>query len=166
VATAEYAWLAGERLDAVAERLGMETGAAVLHILQHEGPAVSAIYFSLSEEDVAFLMASPYQCVCTDGLTGAHAHPRAYASFPRFLGHYVRDRKLLPLETAIRRITMEPARRLRLWDRGLIREGMAADLVLFDFAAIGSANSYLEPAIPPVGIEKVWVRGDLKFSAS
>ena len=107
-------------------------------------------------------MQSDAHCVCTDGIVGAHPHPRAYASFPRFLGTYVREKKVMSLEEAIRHITSEPARRLRLWDRGLIREGMAADLVLFDPETINNANSYLEPTIPPVGIVGVWVLGERK----
>ncbi|MEG1848917.1 MAG: hypothetical protein RR197_00005, partial [Oscillospiraceae bacterium] len=57
-----------------------------------------------------------------------------------------------------------PARRLRLWDRGLIREGMSADLVLFDPATINNQNSYMEPTIPPIGIQTVWVLGEVKVS--
>ena len=144
------------QMDEISEKLGMDVGNAVLHILQHEGPEVIAIYFSISEEDVIYVMKNDIHCVCTDGIVGAHPHPRAYASFPRFLGHYVRDLKVMPLEEAIRHITSEPARRLRLWDRGLIRRGMDADLVLFDPLTINNANSYLEPAIPPVGIHRVW----------
>ncbi len=159
VATREYAWMAGKRMDEISARLNMEVGEAVLHILQHEGPAVTAIYFSIAEEDVAFVMRSPWHCVCTDGIIGAKPHPRAFASFPRFLGAYVREKGVMPLEEAIRHITSEPARRLRLWDRGLIREGMDADLVLFDPETIRDVNSYLEPELPPVGIKKVWVLG-------
>lgn len=164
VATEEYAWMAGKKMDFISDKLGMEVGEAVLHILQHEGPAVIAIYFSISEEDVKFVMQSSFHCVCTDGIMGAHPHPRTYSSFPRFLGHYVRDLKLMSMEEAIRHITMEPARRLRLWDRGLIREGMSADLVLFNPDTIIDTNSYLEPDITPLGIEKVWVLGNLKYS--
>lgn len=163
VATEEYSWMAGQYMDKIAEKLGMEVGDAVLHILQHEGPAVIAIYFSISEEDVTLVMQSPYHCVCTDGIMGAHPHPRTYSSFPRFLGHYVRDKKVMPLEEAIRHITSEPARRLRLWDRGYIREGMSADLVLFDPKEIRDTNSYIEPAKQPDGICQVWVLGDKKL---
>ncbi len=164
VATEEYAWMAGKKMDEICRKLKMEVGEAVLHILQHEGPAVIAIYFSISEEDVKFVMQSPYHCVCTDGIMGAHPHPRTYASFPRFLGTYVREEGVMPLEEAIRHITSEPARRLRLWDRGLIREGMSADLVLFDPDTIRDVNSYLEPDIPPVGIHRVWVLGQLRYA--
>ena len=162
VATEEYAWMAGQKMDYISEKLGMDVGTATLHILQHEGPEVIAIYFSISEDDVTYVMQSDAHCVCTDGIVGAHPHPRAYASFPRFLGTYVREKKVMSLEEAIRHITSEPARRLRLWDRGLIREGMAADLVLFDPETINNANSYLEPTIPPVGIVGVWVLGERK----
>jgi len=161
-ATAEYAWMAGKYLDEIAAQLKMDETDAVLHILQHEGPAVVAIYFSISEDDVRSLMTSPLQCVCTDGIVGAHPHPRTYASFPRFLGTYVRDQKLMDLQTAIQKITSEPARRLRLWDRGLLRVGMAADLVIFDPRVIKDINSYTDPTIPPIGISYVIVRGILK----
>ncbi|MEG2203804.1 MAG: D-aminoacylase [Oscillospiraceae bacterium] len=164
VSTEEYAWMAGKRMDFIAEQLKMGVAEAVLHILQHEGPAVVGIYFSISEDDVTYVMKSPFHCVCTDGIVGAHPHPRAYASFPRFLGTYVRDKKVMSLEEAIRHITLEPARRLRLWDRGLIREGMSADLVLFDPATINNQNSYMEPTIPPIGIQTVWVLGEVKVS--
>ena len=97
VATEEYAWMAGLKMDEICQKLNMEVGEAVLHILQHEGPEVIAIYFSISEEDVIYVMKNDIHCVCTDGIVGAHPHPRAYASFPRFLGHYVRDEKVMPL---------------------------------------------------------------------
>jgi N-acyl-D-amino-acid deacylase len=162
VGTAECAWMAGKRLDEIAGRLRLTPGDAALHILRQDGPAVVAIYFCLCEEDVVCAMQSPCQCLCTDGILGAHPHPRAYSSFPRFLGRYVRDKKLMTLEAAIRKITMEPARRLRLWDRGIIREGMDADLVLFDPDSIADVNCYERPSLPPAGIERVWVRGELK----
>ena len=164
VASDEYSWMAGMYLGDIAERLGMEDAEAALHILQHEGPAVVAIYFSISEDDVVRVMKAPYQCVCTDGIIGAHPHPRMYGTFPRFLGHYVRDLKVMPLEKAIHKITMEPARRLRLWDRGLLRAGMSADMVLFDPATISEANSYIDPAILPIGIKGVWTQGTLHYS--
>ncbi|MHC1720736.1 MAG: amidohydrolase family protein [Clostridiaceae bacterium] len=163
VATEEYSWMVGHYMDEIAEKLGMEVGEAVLHILQHEGPAVIAIYFSISEEDVALVMQSPYHCACTDGIMGAHPHPRTYSSFPRLLGHYVRDMKVMTLQEAIRHITSEPARRLRLWDRGIIREGMDADLVLFDPETICDTNSYIEPAQKPAGIRQVWVLGEARL---
>jgi len=69
----------------------------------------------------------------------------------------------MTLQEAIRKMTSEPARRLRLWDRGMIREGMSADLVLFDFNALAENNSYIEPKKYPIGIKHVWVKGEMKF---
>ena len=115
------------------------------------------------ENDVIEAMTSPWQAICTDGIIGSHPHPRTYGSFPRVLGKYVRELNIMRLEEAIRKMTMEPARRLRLWDRGLIREGMSADLVLFDPNRIKDQNSYIKPKIFPIGIRAVWVKGKLIY---
>ncbi len=162
VATEENGWMAGKNLGVISEKMGLSPGKAALKILQVEGPSVVAIYFSISEDDVAKVMKSPLQGICTDGIIGNHPHPRAFGAFPRVLGHYCRELKLMTMEEAIRKMTMEPARRLRLWDRGLVREGMSADLVLFDPETIGDNNSYLDPKVHPIGIKYVWVEGELK----
>lgn len=159
----EWEWMAGLYLDAVAKRLGLEEAVAVLHILEKTRSSVICIYHALCEEDVQQVMRSPYHCVCTDGIVGAVPHPRAYSTFPRFLGRYVRELGVIPLHTAIRNITYEPARRLRLWDRGLVREGMSADLVLFDYERVTDTNSYAEPKKLPAGICRVWVKGVLRY---
>ncbi|WP_371377553.1 amidohydrolase family protein [Sporomusa aerivorans] len=159
----ELEWMAGLHLDAVAKRLGMDEAVAVLHILEKTRSAVICIYHAICEEDVQKVMQSPYHCVCTDGIVGAVPHPRAYSTFPRFLGRYVRELGVIPLRTAIRNITFEPARRLRLWDRGLVREGLSADLVLFDYERVLDTNSYAEPKKLPAGICKVWVKGVLRY---
>lgn len=163
VATEENSWMSGKDLKYISEKMKLDPGVAALKILQVEGPSVVAIYFSISEEDVARVMKSPLQGICTDGIVGTHPHPRAYGSFPRVLGYYCRELGLMEMEEAIRKMTMEPARRLRLWDRGLIREGLSADLVLFDPETIGDNNSYLNPKVYPVGIKTVWVKGEVKF---
>lgn len=161
--TEDYSWMPGLRMDEIAKRLGMDEVSAVLHILAKTRSSVLCIYHSISEEDLQAVMRSPYHVVCTDGIVGAVPHPRAYSTYPRFLGHYVRDLGIMPLETAINHITGEPARRLRLWDRGLIREGLSADLVLIDYDRVIDTNSYLEPIKLPTGICKVWVKGDLRY---
>ena len=166
VANQENKWMEGQNLEFISNKLQLEPGNAALKILQMEGPSVVAIYFSISEEDVQKVMTSPLQGICTDGIIGPHPHPRAYGAFPRLIGHYCRDLKLMTLEEAIRKITMEPARRLRLWDRGLVREGMSADLVLFDFQKIIDKNSYAEPRIYSEGISNVWVKGILKYTGN
>lgn len=163
VTTKENDWMAGKNLKTISEKINLEPGKTVLKILKVEDPSVLAVYFSISDRDVKTIMKNSLQTICTDGIIGSHPHPRTYASFPRVLGYYCRELKILSLEEAIRRMTMESARRLRLWDRGLIREGMSADLVLFEPETIGERNSYLEPKIYPSGIKMVWVKGKIKF---
>jgi len=145
------------------DKIGLSPGKAALYLLKKEGPSVVAVYFAISLDDVAYIMKSPLQTICTDGIMGSHPHPRTFGSFPRVLGKYVRELKIMSLEEAIRKMTLEPSRRLRLWDRGIVREGMSADLVLFNPETVSDKNSYLEPKIYPEGIHAVWVSGDLKF---
>ena len=141
VRTKENSWMSGKDLDFIAKKIGLPPGKAALDILKKEGPSVVAVYFALSSDDVTYIMKSPLQVICTDGITGSHPHPRTYGSFPRVLGKYVRGLNIMRLEEAIRKMTMEPARRLKLWDRGIIREGMSADLVSFDHKTIIDKNS-------------------------
>jgi len=163
VRTDENSWMSGKDLKYIAEKMQLSAGDAALYLLKKEGPSVLAVYFAISLDDVAYIMKSSLQTICTDGIMGSHPHPRTYGSFPRVLGKYVRELKIMTLEEAIRKMTLEPARRLRLWDRGIIREGMCADLVLFNPKTISDKNSYLEPKIYPEGIHAVWVNGELKF---
>lgn len=81
-ATEEYTWMEGKRMDEICKKLGMEVGEAVLSILQHEGTSVVATYFSMSEDDVRFVMQAPYHCVCTDGIVGGKPIPAPTPPFP------------------------------------------------------------------------------------
>ena len=163
VRSKENSWMSGKDLDFISKKIGLPPGKAALDLLKKEGPSVVAVYFAISPDDVSYIMKSPLQVICTDGIIGSHPHPRTYGAFPRVLGKYVRELNIMRLEEAIRKMTMEPARRLRLWDRGLIREGMSADLVLFDPETILDKNSYLEPKIYPEGVKMVWVKGKVVF---
>jgi N-acyl-D-amino-acid deacylase len=97
----------------------------------------------------------------SDGIPGdAHPHPRLWGSFPRVLGRYVRQEKVLPLEDAVRRMTSLPADRFRLKDRGRIAEGFHADLVLFDPATVIDTATFDHPVSPAEGIRRVWVNGE------
>lgn len=156
-------WMAGNNLAYISKKLNIEAEHAALRILQDDGPSVVAIYFSISEEDVRTVMKSDLHCVCTDGIMGSHPHPRLFGAFTRVLSYYCREMKILTLEEAIRKMTSEPARRLRLWDRGLVREGLSADLLLFDINTVENQNSYLEPKKSPTGIKAVWVKGEKKY---
>ena len=119
---------------------------------------VSVVIDCMSEADVETIMAVPWIAVCTDAegrrpghpiLDAGRPHPRTYGSTARVLGTYVRDRGTLPLETAVAKLTSVPAARLGLRDRGTLREGAFADLVVFDPATVADEATYLEPARHP-----------------
>jgi CubicO group peptidase (beta-lactamase class C family) len=113
----------------------------------------------MDERDVATIMRWPFTNICSDGeLDGAH--PRGFGSFPRVLGRYVREQRVLTLEDAIRKMTSLAASNVGITDRGIIRPGMAADLVLFDPATIADRATIAEPHAASVGIRTVWVNGE------
>ncbi len=119
-----------------------------------------AIYFQMDEADVRRIMAHPLSMIGSDGLPhDAFPHPRLWATFPRVLGHYVRDLALLSLETAIHKMTGRTAAVFGLADRGVIREGAFADLVLFDPATVRDAADFDHPTRPSPGILRTWVNG-------
>ena len=129
---------------------------------------VSVVIECMHEPDVETIMAVAWIAVCTDAegrrpghpiLDAGRPHPRTYGSTARVLGTYVRERGTLPLETAIAKLTSVPAARLGLRDRGVVREGALADLVVLDPATIGDEATYAEPAHYPRGIEHVVVNG-------
>ncbi|MFP4456715.1 MAG: N-acyl-D-amino-acid deacylase family protein [Clostridia bacterium] len=165
VASSKNQWMSSKRLDEIAKEMKLSPEDAALQILKEEGPAVVAIYFSISEDDVKTIMQHKLHGICTDGIIGDHPHPRAYGSFPRVLGYFVNELNLLTMEEAISQMTFEAAYRLRIFDRGLIREGLKADLVLFDPKEINSTNSYINPKKLSVGIEKVFVNGVERYNS-
>jgi len=123
----------------------------------------SVIAVSMDEADIERLLLWPHTDIGTDGeLWGPH--PRGYGTFPRILGRHVRELGLLSLEQAIHKMTGQPAARLGLEDRGLIRPGLAADLVLFDPATVLDRATTEDPHARSTGIEKVWVNGALVFA--
>ena len=118
--------------------------------------------FAMDEPDIEAIMAWPYTVIGSDGeLSGPH--PRGFGAFTRVLGHYIRDRKVVRLEEGIRKMTSLSAARMGIVDRGLIREGQYADLVLFDPTTVEDRATPESPHVQSVGIEKVWVNGQLVF---
>jgi N-acyl-D-aspartate/D-glutamate deacylase len=122
----------------------------------------------MDERDVDAIATEPWIAVCTDAtarrrehpvLGAGVTHPRAYGSTARVLGRFVRERGLLSLETAVAKLTSVPAERLGVRDRGLVREGFAADLVCFDPATVIDVGTYGAPARYPIGIPHVIVNG-------
>ena len=130
-----------------------------------------ALYFIASEQDLQYGLKQPWTSIGLDAnempldglLFEAHAHPRTFGSMPRFLGHYVRDMHLMPLEQAIRKITSLPAQREHLTHRGLLREGFFADVTIFDPATIIDKATYTQPAQLSQGVKYVFVNGQLEY---
>lgn len=119
-----------------------------------------AVYFAMAEEDVDRILAHPLTMIGSDGLAHDRApHPRLWGSFPRVLGHYVRERGLLSLEAAIHKMTTLTAQRFGLTDRGALRAGAMADLVIFDPQRVRDRATYDAPCAPPAGIDAVFVNG-------
>jgi len=141
-----------------------ENAAETAMDLQQKG-GCSAIYHAIEEDDVVRILQSPYTMIASDGeipiFGQASPHPRSYGTFSRVLGVYVRERHALTLEEAVRRMSGYPAQRLKLWDRGLLRPGMKADIVLFDPAQVGDRATYEIPHQYSVGVHEVIVNGKL-----
>jgi len=151
----------GQSVAALARATGKRPIDVVCDLLLDEDDAVTMTNFYGCEEDVQAIMRSEYMTLCSDGIVGGKPHPRVYSTCARFLGKYVREEGVLPLPQAIRRMTAAPAQRLGLQDRGLIREGMVADLTIFDPQAILDLGTYAEPNRHPVGVAHVLVSGQL-----
>ncbi len=119
---------------------------------------------SMVERDIQAFYEQPWVMVASDGGIGSR-HPRGAGTFPRVLGLYVREKKWLTLPEAIRKMTSLPARRLGWKDRGVLREGAFADLVLFNPATVIDRSTFQKPLELPSGIEKVFVNGSLVWDA-
>jgi dihydroorotase/N-acyl-D-amino-acid deacylase len=159
----------GLTVSEVGARSGLDGFDAACKLLQANDGAVSIVIFMMSEDDLQTGMRHPLVMVGSDafatspaaGLGGSRPHPRTYGCYPRLLGTYVRERRVLLLETAVHKMTAMPARRLRLVDRGELREGAIADLVVFDPATVGERSTYADPQQYPSGIPHVFVGGRL-----
>lgn len=146
----------GLRLDAVAERWGVDPVTAYQRILDNGGSGV--IGHTMSDEDVATFLTSPLVMTASDGGIGS-AHPRGAGAFARVLGHFTRERGLLELPRAVERGTSQPADRLGLTDRGRIRVGAIADLVAFDAQTVAARSTFEAPLRTATGVIGTWVAG-------
>jgi len=157
----------GRSIDEIAKIQGKELSDAVFDLLIEEEAGVSIVSFGMSEEDVRRVMRSPFMMVGTDGsaispngvLGRGKPHPRFYGTFPRILGHYVNRERVLTLQEAVRKMTSMPAQKIGLRDRGLLREGMVADIVIFDADEILDQATFTDPHRFPKGIHYVMVKG-------
>jgi N-acyl-D-amino-acid deacylase len=150
----------GRTVAALASQWSMESEAAARRIVDAEGEACFVVIFTMDEADVRTVMAHPTTMIGSDGVpSGGKPHPRLYGCFARVLGRYVREAKVLDLPTAVHRMTGMPAAKFQLVDRGVIRPGAFADLVVFDPARIDDVATYEEPRRAPAGIRAVYVNG-------
>ncbi|MGZ6256202.1 MAG: amidohydrolase family protein, partial [Candidatus Limnocylindria bacterium] len=141
---------------------GKDAVDAICDLLLTEDLGVAQVTSGPWGETLPLFVRHPIGMVGTDStFLGDRPSPRTYGSFPRILGQFVRDEQLLSLEEAVRKMTGAPAARLGLTDRGLLRDGFAADLVVFDPARVRSNATYDEPRRFPDGIEYVAVNGEL-----
>ena len=123
----------------------------------------------MSEEDLRVAIRAPFVSFCTDSgaravdgpLAGAKSHPRGWASYPRILGRYVREERLLTLEKAVQKMTGMPTKRVGLRDRGLLREGMHADITIFDPLRVIDRATFEAPNQYPEGVQYVIVNGQI-----
>lgn len=155
----------GKRLSEVAQMTGKEWEEAAMDLIASEHSRVETIFFLMSEDNVKAKLRQPWIKIGTDadgidpdsakGLT----HPRAYGNYPRILGKYVREEKVLTLEDAIRKMTSAVATRLSIPDRGLLKEGYYADIVVFDPETVADRATFERPHQVSVGIRHVLVNG-------
>jgi len=150
---------AGQTLARIAEAWGVPQIEAARR-LQPAG----AIYHSIAEDDMRAILGHPGTMIGSDGLPNDPLpHPRLWGTFPRVLGQYCREQGLFPLGEAVRKMTSLPAQQFGLVDRGWIREGYHADLVLFDPATVRDVATFDDPIRPSAGIDAVWVNGSLSY---
>jgi N-acyl-D-amino-acid deacylase len=156
----------GRRMDEVAALMGKDPVDALCDLLTAEHATPMAIYFSMSESDVDLAMKQPWIGIGSDGAAVnpsmtfmGRPHPRFYGTFPRVLGVYVREKHVLTLPDAVRKMTSFSAQITGLTDRGLLRAGMAADIAIFDANTVADRATYEDPAQYPVGIPYVITNG-------
>ena len=160
VRRAEHGHLVGLSVAEAARRAGRPPAELYFDVLVAERLGTSCLMHVGHEDNVRAIMRHPAHTVGSDGLlVGERPHPRAWGTFPRYLGRYVRELGVLSLEECVAHMTGRPARRLRLRDRGLVRVGHAADLVLFDPDTITDTATFDEPRRPAVGVRHVLVNG-------
>lgn len=157
-------WAIGKTYAQVAQELGMEPFDAIIYLLKANHGTVYECRFSMCEENVEMILKHPRCMVGSDGIYvpgDQLAHPRAFGTFPRYLGHYVRDRGILSREEGIHRITGMPAKRYGLKDKGFIQVGYDADMILFDYDKIRDHADFMDPFKPNEGIHQLYIAGEL-----
>lgn len=157
---------AGKRLSEIASAMGKDWIETAMDLLASEGQRIGTVYFMMSEDNVKLGLRQPWMKFGTDAggadpdsSKGELTHPRTYGTYPRILGKYVRDEKVIGLEDAIRKMSSAVATRLSIADRGVLRAGMYADIVVFDPATIADKATFEQPHQLSVGMRHVFVNG-------
>ncbi|MDQ6652956.1 MAG: amidohydrolase family protein, partial [Acidobacteriota bacterium] len=173
VVNRELESMQGKRLSEIATAQGKQPLDALFDFILADHGQTSAIYFMMSENDLRAAMRAPFVSFCTDSgarandgpLAGAKSHPRGWGSYPRILGWYVREDRILTLEQAIHKMTGMPAARVGLVNRGLLRERMLADITIFDPLRVRDRATFEVPNQHPEGIKYVIVNGQISVDA-
>jgi N-acyl-D-amino-acid deacylase len=168
IAASEFRHLEGQTLRQAADQSGRTVGDLVCDVLVASGMAAGCVapHRERGEDDVLALLRHPAMMAGSDGIfTGSCPHPRGCGCFARYLGHYVRTARVWKLEEAVARLSHHAARRFGLHDRGLLRQGFAADVVVFDPESIADRSTYEKGSVSAVGVEYVVVNGELVLDA-
>jgi N-acyl-D-aspartate/D-glutamate deacylase len=163
----------GKRLSRVAVEMGKTPEDALLDLIELAHTRIGVIRFTMSEDDVQLGLRQPWVSLGIDAagssvdgpFAGNLTHPRAFGSAARWLGHYARDLHLFSIEEGVRKMTSQPAQRLGLYDRGLVRPGMVADITVFDPATLRDLATYEDPLRYSEGVEYVIVNGKMVLDA-
>ncbi|MGB7070470.1 MAG: D-aminoacylase [Pyrinomonadaceae bacterium] len=167
---ADNAKFQGKTLSAIAKELNKDPADTAFDLVAQGTGRVYAIYHMMSEQDIITALKFPWTSIGSDAGAALKpgtvdglglAHPRSYGNHPRLIARYVREKKVLTLEEAIRKMTSWPATRLRLASRGMIKEGCWADVVIFDYDKLADRATYERPLLSPVGIDYVFVNGHI-----
>lgn len=159
-------------LEYIGKQLGKDPADVAWDILLKGAPKnrAMALFFMMSEDDIQTALKAPWMAIGSDAGAAERLgemdaiglpHPRAYGNFPRLIAEYVRKRKVITLEDAVRKLSSLPATRMRLFDRGALREGLWADLTVFDFDRIQDTATYENPVAVPTGVDYVLVNGEI-----
>lgn len=173
----KYKRFEGKRMNEVIQTLGRPPIDVLFELLENNRGSVPTVYFHHSEDDMQYALKQPFVSIGSDGtavktqgpsgppgsaaLAAGHPHPRYYGTFPRVLGRYVRELKVLSLPEAVRKMTSANAAKIHIYDRGLLRPGLAADIAIFDPARITDNATYENPHQYATGVEYVIVNGKL-----
>ena len=156
----------GKRLAEIASAMGKDWIETAMDLLASEEQRIGTVYFMMSEDNVKLGLRASWMKIGTDAggtdpdsSKGELTHPRTYGTYPRILGKYVREEKVIPLEDAIRKMSSAVATRLSIQDRGVLKPGMFADIVVFDPATIGDRATFEQPHQLSVGMKHVFVNG-------